>query len=490
MPSIDPSESGAACRRDGVAGPPCRNRPSRSGLVLAVTLAIALATEVSAKNIPPPRNDFSPVEDVELGRDAATEVRRQIAVLGDPLVNEFIQECARRLVEAIPPSLRQTAFLYSFDIMNVTEIASFALPGGPVFISHGMIQTVRSEGELAGVIAHELSHVALRHGTAQVTAGSTFQIGAITGMDIGAVITRSSGHGILAQGSSFAASSYFLKYGYEFERQADRLATQMMAGAGYDPRDLVSLRETIQGAGAGRGGPRWLRSHPNPNVLDDEPSRDKLFRGAAGRLPVDGPQTPSQQFDVMQARIRAMPVDKARHRDGAFPVGTAGGFGVAPSGESRIMAAGDSLMLSVPANWNRVPASNTVTFAPKGAFLNTLRGAMGVTHGVQVGIARSLTGDLQADTQALLQTFSHTNPHLVWTPPFQRTSMAGRTGLTITFSNVSERTGDFEQVSLVTVHLPGGSFLYLIGLSPLDEAGIYRNAFNHVRESVQIVNRP
>ena len=68
--------------------------------------------------------------------------------------------------------------------------------------------------------------------------------------------------------------------------------------------------------------------------------------------------------------------------------------------------------------------------------------------------------------------------------------MAGRTGLTITFSNVSERTGDFEQVSLVTVHLPGGSFLYLIGLSPLDEAGIYRNAFNHVRESVQIVNRP
>lgn len=456
--------------------------------VLAVLLTVALATATPAKTIAPPSNDFAPGEDVELGRDAAAEVRRQVAVLGDPFVHEFIQELGRRLVDAIPTSLRQPAFLYSFDIMSLTEIASVALPGGPVFISRGMIQAARSEGELAGVIAHELSHVVLRHGTAQVTTGSTFQIGAITGQDIGAIITRSSGHGILAQGSSFAVSSYFLKYGYEYERQADLLATQMMTGAGYDPRDLVMVRETMHGEGAGRGGPQWLRSHPNPD-LDDELSRDTFIRGPAGRLHVEAPSTTSERFDVIQARMRAMPADRTKHRDGASPVGTTGRSGVVvPSGESRLVAAGDSLLLSVPANWHRVPASNTVTFAPGGAFLNTLRGAMGVTHGVQVGIARSLTGDLQADTQALLQTFSQTNPDIRWTPAFQRTSMAGHRGLTTTFSNVSGRTGDFEQVSLATIHLPGGSLLYLIGLAPLDEAGTYGNAFNRVRESIQIVN--
>lgn len=142
--------------------------------------------------------------------------------------------------------------------------------------------------------------------------------------------------------------------------------------------------------------------------------------------------------------------------------------------------------MSVPANWRRISRSNTVMFAPDGAVFESDGNATAFTHGIQVGVARSLTGDLKRDTEALLQSFGQANPQLRWVPAYQRTTIGGRAGLTTVMNNVSAVTRQFEYVSVSTVHLDNGNLLYVIGIAPQDEAGIYRNAFNRIQESIQL----
>jgi hypothetical protein len=134
-----------------------------------------------------------------------------------------------------------------------------------------------------------------------------------------------------------------------------------------------------------------------------------------------------------------------------------------------------------------MPAGNTIIFAPGEGFVETPGGPLSLTHGVQLGIARSMTGDLQRDMEALLDTVSRTGPDMRWRPTYQSTTMAGRPALTTTMASVSSASGTFEQIVICTGHLPGGNLLYLIGVSPVDESAPYRLAFDRVRESIEPV---
>ncbi len=158
-----------------------------------------------------------------------------------------------------------------------------------MFLNRGMIEASKNEAEMAGVMAHEISHVALRHGTAQATKGEKFQIGAIAGQVLGAIVGGTAGS-VISQGSQFGLGTYFLKYGREYETQADILGAQIMARAGYDPRQMANMFKTIEAQG-GRGGPEWMSSHPNPgnryNTINreaDDAAGDRQ-RGQPGRVP-------------------------------------------------------------------------------------------------------------------------------------------------------------------------------------------------------------
>ena len=140
--------------------------------------------------------------------------------------------------------------------MNLKEINAFALPGGPMFVNRGMFEAAKGEGEVVGVMAHELSHVLLRHGTANATKAQSFQLGQLAGAIAGAVVGGGWGQ-VISEGSQFGLGTALLKYSREYEKQADLLGAQIMARAGYDPRDLGRMFETIQkrgGAAAGRSG--------------------------------------------------------------------------------------------------------------------------------------------------------------------------------------------------------------------------------------------
>src|SRR5687768_11458556 len=145
---------------------------SRRLMAIATVLTLTISTAAPAQTrIERQKNSYTPEQDVQLGREAAAQVRRQMPMLDDDRTEDFVERIGERLIDEIPSEFRQPQFRYTFEVVNLREINAFALPGGPMFLNRGMIQAARTEGEVAGVMAHELSHVILRHGTVQATKG-------------------------------------------------------------------------------------------------------------------------------------------------------------------------------------------------------------------------------------------------------------------------------------------------------------------------------
>src|SRR5256885_8133000 len=231
-------------------------------LALQIAFAIFLmpSSSFAQTKISYHSNKYKLSDDVKLGREAAAQAEQQFPLLRDARVDSYVSSVGRRLVNAIPPEFQHPEFQYYFKVVNARDINAFALPGGPMYVNRGMIEAAKTEGEMAGVMAHELSHVALRHGTAQATKGQKYgTLAAIAGI-AGTIATGNPGVGQLAQ-APFGV--YLLKFSREYETEADLLGAQIMARAGYDPRDLANMFRTIESQG-GSSGPEWLSSHPNP----------------------------------------------------------------------------------------------------------------------------------------------------------------------------------------------------------------------------------
>jgi predicted Zn-dependent protease len=157
-------------------------------LMAAAVFAVPL-TALGQTKIKYRKNKYSVQQDVELGQQAAREAEKQLPILNDTQSTAYLQDVGRRLVDSIPYEFQQAEFRYYFKVVNARDINAFALPGGPMYVNRGMIEMAQSEGELAGVMAHELAHVALRHGTAQVTKQQSAKTTLITlGSIIGGAI--------------------------------------------------------------------------------------------------------------------------------------------------------------------------------------------------------------------------------------------------------------------------------------------------------------
>ncbi len=463
-------------------------RPTRTAPLAGVLVAVLTLSAGAQTRIEPEKNSYSPEQDVQLGQQAAAEVRQQLPLVRDESTDQFVEGIGDRLVNAIPGDLRQPAFRYSFDVVNLKEINAFALPGGPMFLHRGMIEAAHSDAEVAGVMAHELSHVILRHGTAQATKGQKFQIGAIAGQVLGAIVGGRTGS-VISQGSQVGLGVYFMKYGREYERQADLLGAQLMARAGYDPRQMANMFRTIEQQDRSSA-PEWLSDHPNPGNRYDAIMRE------ADTLRVEG-RAPQGQIENVHARLARMsPAPTSQQvaraqQEGRRPeaVGTSGrAMRVErPSSQWQTVQPGDFVRLSVPANWRQSSTGGgTVTYAPQGGHVQSQDGQTAFTHGLELGVVQVNGGSLQQSTDQLLQMFARSNPELRRQGGYSRTNIDGRQGLTTNLTNVSEVTGEREAVNISTVQLSDGSVMFLLGVAPIDEAQTYFNTFGRVRQSVQL----
>ena len=280
-----------------------------------VVSLFAVAVLAAQTRITPPPNTYTPAQDVELGREAASQVERQMPIMHDDEIESYIEGVGRRLVEAIPPDVRHAEFEYSFHAVNVSEINAFALPGGPMFVNRGMIEAAHAEGEVAGVMAHELSHVVLRHGTAQQAKAQKYQIGEVAGAVLGAIIGGRMGS-VVSQTAQFGLGAAYLRFPREYERQADLEGTHIMARAGYDPRDMANVFKTIEET-SGAGGPQWLSDHPNPGNRFDVHHRGSAHAAGSESDPRHARLRPSADAPAPAAARADNRAGDARTRNGA-----------------------------------------------------------------------------------------------------------------------------------------------------------------------------
>ena len=168
-----------------------RRRAAAAAVAFAIVAASASAA--AQTRVVAPKNKYTPEQDVALGAKGAAEVRSQMPLVNDEDVRGFVERIGRRLETAVPGEFAQPRFRYTFEIVNASDINAFALPGGPMFINRGMIAAARNEGEVAAVMAHELSHVVLRHGTAQASKAQPYELGALAGAVIGAIVGGTAG---------------------------------------------------------------------------------------------------------------------------------------------------------------------------------------------------------------------------------------------------------------------------------------------------------
>src|SRR5262245_20296376 len=282
-------------------------RPARAAAALVVGLSLSITGAFAQTEVKLPKNRYTPKQDVELGKEAAAEVRQQYPIIENERIARYLTGLGDRLVAAAPSDLKQPVYEYSFTPVNLKEINAFALPGGPMFVHRGMFDAAASEGEVASVMAHELSHVLLRHGTANATKAENpwLQLGQIAGVVGGAVVGGAAGSAI-AQGSQFGLGTVLLRYSRDFEKQADLLGAQIMAHAGYDPRALARMFETIERESktSGGSGPQWLSSHPDPG------NRTQYINKEAASLTI-ARAADQRDFEPIKAAFASLPPAKS-----------------------------------------------------------------------------------------------------------------------------------------------------------------------------------
>ena len=463
-----------------------------AGVAVICLSAIGLFAQTEIKL---PKNKYTPQQDVEIGREAAAEVRQQFPIIKDELIANYLTTVGERLLAAAPEQFKQSVYQYSFTPVNVKEINAFALPGGPMFVHRGMFDAAADESGVVGIMAHELAHVLLRHGTANATKAQNpwLQLGQVAGQLGGAMVGGAAGS-YIAQGSQFGLGTLMLRYGRDYEKQADLLGVQIMAAAGYDPRGLARMFETIEKeskASGGGGTPQWMSSHPNPG------NRTQYINKEAEALTI-APKGDQSEFVAVKTAFNALApavsmaeLAKARQRPtgqaaAAQPTGIPGQPVPAPSSEFKNIAGGKVFQVSVPSNWNALSSSNSIKVAPENGY-GELNGQTMFTHGMEFGVARSTTRDLGEATKVWLNAVAQNNPELRLAGKQETGQISQRTAIATPLSNPSPLGGQ-ERIVVYTTFLADGTLFYILTLVPEADAGTYLPVFQKVVSSIRLTD--
>jgi Zn-dependent protease with chaperone function len=241
-------------------------------------------------------NMYSLEREMALGKSLAQEIERSSKLIDDPVVSEYVNRVGQNLVRNSDAKVPFTIKVIDSDVVN-----AFALPGGFFYVHSGLILRADTEAELAGVMAHEIAHVAARHGTKDATKGQVAQIAMIPLILLGP--GGWAGYGIY-EGLNFAIPMSFLKFSREHEYEADYLGLQYMYAAGYDPNAFVTFFEKVEAEEKRQPGtvPKFFSTHP------PTPERVIAIQKEIGNvLPArDQYMVTTSEFDTVKARLRGI----------------------------------------------------------------------------------------------------------------------------------------------------------------------------------------
>ncbi len=483
--------------------------PNRSSIprvwkVCAAALAFCAASAMAhATYTPPPpcANPFTPQQEVTEGAKVAAQVYQQMPVLpeNDP-VSLYVAQLGAHLV-AHASGLK---WPYTFHVVASSDVNAFALPGGSIFVNLGTVQAAQTEAQLAGVLAHETSHVVLRHATCNMKKQQATNIVAGLGAIASSILLGDGAGGQAAQAIiGGGAGLYGLRMSRDDEKQADLLGTDILYKAGYDPRGLPQFFEIIQSK-YGAGGAQILTDHPNPG------NRTEYVDAEIATLPpLTRPMVTSAAFKRAHDLALQEPTFTAQQvKDGAWKKGnyasgpgqsalSVGAPGAGPQATSDGQSAGQyggdgpialnrsqlgfddrftqyrgaGFRMDYPSRWRVTEATNRgATLAPAGGF-----GTFGLVYGAVIGTVQANGAIVDADSLAgataqLAQQLSQQNGGLQQVGSLQTLNLGGQMANTLELRGRSPLVENGstlpERDWLVTVASQDGDLLYIVFVSP------------------------
>ena len=498
----------------------------RSRIVLGCLVAlISLPAGVifAQTRIKPGFNLFSVAQDQEIGLQSAAEAERQLPILSDRSIEGYINKVGKRLA-AVAPGAK---YPYQFKVVNASDINAFALPGGYLYLNRGLIEAARSEGQLAGVMAHEMAHVALRHGTNQASKAYLGQagLGVLGGLLDGKSDSTQKTIGAVG---GFGLNTLFLKFSRTDEEQADIVGAQMMAKAGYDPKDMLDFFEMLRSQADRDPGKveQFFSTHPAPQDRAARIQKEMKMLKISPTSQVGG-------FRQARAELQGMPAARSLQQIAQGQGGTSKvqqpadsaarvvelNIGRPSSSFRSFEQRGQFFQMDYPENWRVYEAANGygVTLAPDGGYVDTGGVERNLIYGVIVnhyatidheaserfiipggsesagntfvdgnGRIQSRTTLAQA-TNDLLSQILRTNPHLKIVPNSQRIdTISGAAALSLVLSGRSAVTREEERVTVFTRELPDEDVIYALFIAPGQDYDELRKTFDRMISSLQV----
>lgn len=264
-------------------------------LSLAASGAVAFAWQLSLR---PGFNLFSVAQDLQVGKENAALVEKQVPVLSDEAVTRYLSQLGRRLSGYAPNN--QTEYVWQFKVLNSADINAFALPGGYIYVNRATLESAQNESQLAGVLAHEEGHVVLRHGTHQLSETMLAEkplemLSGMVGQD-DSFLSR-----LVQFGIGVGAQQLLLRNSRSMEAQADTEGAYILYQAGYDPRALARFFEIIE------------RKYPQQTFqfLSDHPNPGNRIKAVEEEIPELGPPktwlTGDAEFQVVKLHLLSLP---------------------------------------------------------------------------------------------------------------------------------------------------------------------------------------
>jgi len=479
-------------------------RSLKQAVLLVVALSLALAPAAWANRTPlrPGWNMFSPQQDVEVGQQVSKDAEKQLPMLNNSRVDNYVNNLGRKLATKAPGE----KYPYQFKVVNDRAINAFALPGGYIYINRGVIEAASTESQLAGVIAHEISHVALRHGTNQASKASAAQVPLAI---LGGLLGSNSTGAMLAQlGAGFAVNSVLLKYSRAAESQADLMGTQILYDSKLDTRGVAQFFEVIQADNQGGRQVEFFSNHPNPDNRIANVNKEVALLGGSLR----GYQTDSKQFRDIKKYVQSLPAPPPKSTTqtlqgdpGRDDGGQRTGQPERPSDRSKSFQ-NSVLRIDYPDNWQAYGQGDAVTITPRGGLLNDGKGNQALAYGVIINIfeppsdgdqySQRLQGpgygqqgsdiSLEQATDRLIEVLRQSNRNMRVVRDHEAIRVDGDTAFSTYLTNDSPvASGGRETNWLITLQRPEG-LLFIVFVAPEREFQSYENTFQRMLNSVRI----
>ncbi len=477
-------------------------------VVLTMLLAIPASTvSPSTPQMPNPGStSMSREEQQKLGLQAVAEVYKQMPVLPDSSpITRYVQQLGGTLEKQIPPD---KSWPYQFHVVQQKEINAFALPGGPIFINVGTINAAANEAQLAGVMAHEMSHVYMQHSAKQATSGKrrlAEVLGALGGAFGGSAL------GTLARvGIQVGAGTVLLKYSRGDEAQADSVGAIIMYKSGYNPMELAHFFEAL--AKEGGSGPQFLSDHPNPG------NRSAAIGKEIRNWPAEKYLGSSQYFqDAKKQSSEVKSFGAQEIADGAkqglwakqnIQTGAVPASAHETVNASAKNAASDvpfdqvkpsntftevhqsGFSISYPSNWSTASGKNSITIAPKAGVSQNA-----IAYGVMVSTAQDPNaGSLDQVTRDLLQNLEQSNPGMRQRGDARGIETNGVQCRSVELASNSplQQSGSPlpEHDWVVVAPGPAGAYLSLIFIAPERDFTELRPTFQRILDSLRVEYAP